>query len=114
MNENKIGKRLSLLRKARSLTQCELAKIIGISQSALTDYERDKLRLHDSLIIKISQVLKISTDELLGIKNNYDIEAMPSLRLVRRMKEIEKLPLAQQKALLKNIDMFLKASRQEK
>jgi transcriptional regulator with XRE-family HTH domain len=74
MKEKKIGKRLALFRKARALTQCELAQIIGISQSTLTDYERDKLRLHDSLIVKISQALKISADELLGIKNNVNIE----------------------------------------
>jgi hypothetical protein len=30
------------------------------------------------------------------------------------MKEIEKLPSSQQKALLKNIDMFIKAAKKEK
>ena len=107
------GKRLARFRKIRGLSQTELSEKIGISQSTLTDYERDKLRLHDKLIVKIAKILKVSSDELLGIKNNGHKEPLPSLRLIRRLIEIESLPLSQQKALLKNIDMFLKAAKEE-
>jgi len=108
-----LGQRLARLRKKRALTQCELAKIIGIAQSTLTDYERDKLRLHDNIIIKIAKALKISADQLLGLKNVENNNKSPSLKLMKRLYEIEKLSLSQQKVLLKNIDMFLKAANSE-
>jgi transcriptional regulator with XRE-family HTH domain len=111
LNNETFGKRLSRFRKERGLSQNALAEKIGISQSTFTDYERDILRLHDKLIVKLSKILKISSDELLGIKNNGYKEPLPNLRLMRRLIEIERLPLTQQKALLKNIDMFLKASK---
>ena len=104
---------MAKLRKEKALTQIELAELVGISQSALTDYERGKLRLHDKLILKIAEVLKITTDELLGKKNNKTTN-ISSLRLSRRLKEIEKLAPADQKVLLRNIDLFIQSAKKKK
>jgi transcriptional regulator with XRE-family HTH domain len=116
MNKNYLnpiifGKRLSSLRKLKALTQTELATKIGISQSALTDYERGKLRLHDNLIVKISKILKISSDELLGIQNSYNLEILPSLRFLKRLNKIEKLPEPRKKTILRTIDDLIFASK---
>ena len=108
----KVGQRLATIRKQRALSQVELASKIGISQSTLTDYERGKLRLHDRLIISIAQALKVSTDELLGLdhtKNKNGASIAISLRIGKRLQKIEELPKSKQKALLTNIDNFLKA-----
>ena len=113
LNTETIGQHLAKLRKEKALTQIELAELVGISQSALTDYERGKLRLHDKLILKIAEVLKITTDELLGKKNNKTTN-ISSLRLSRRLKEIEKLAPADQKVLLRNIDLFIQSAKKKK
>jgi len=103
-----IGKRIAKFRKLKGLTQHELAERIGIKRVLLSDYERGKIRIHGEMVARIAKTLKVSADSLLGLNNNYKNE-IPSLKLMKRLYNIEKLPLSQQKALLKNIDNFLKA-----
>jgi transcriptional regulator with XRE-family HTH domain len=102
------GQRLARIRKAKGLTQVELAAQLGIIQVMVSDYERDKLRPYHEMIVKLAKALKISTDELLGVKPLKDATSHLSLKLLRRMQKIEALPAAKQKVLLQNIDMFLK------
>ena len=40
-----VGQRLARVRKERGYTQVELAKKIGITQTLVSDYETDRLRL---------------------------------------------------------------------
>jgi transcriptional regulator with XRE-family HTH domain len=65
-----VGKRLSELRKTRNLTQRELAKKLGISQSLLCQYEIGRQQLYADLIISIGAVLEVSADEILGLVKN--------------------------------------------
>jgi hypothetical protein len=58
----------------------------------------------------LAKALKVSSDEILGGGNGKsDLEAS-SLKIVKRLRKIEGLPPSKQKALLTNIDMFLKAA----
>ena len=54
--------------------------------------------------------LRSLADEILGVGNGKGSLEGPSLKLVKRLKKIEQLPLGKQKALLTNIDMFLKGA----
>jgi hypothetical protein len=55
--------------------------------------------------------LNVTTDELLrGKKNAATPKRQPSLKLLRRMEQIENLPPYRQRALLTTIDSFLAAS----
>lgn len=107
-----IGQRIARLRKARGLTQSELAEQIGIIQSLVSDYELENLRLSAEMAARFAQALAVSLDELVGLKPAKKKSAKGengelSLKLVRRLKGIEQLPPAQQKALLRTIDVFL-------
>ena len=62
------------------------------------------------VVVRFAQALKISTDELLGVEPWRGEDDRPSLRLVRRLKKIEKLPAAHQKTILKTIDIFVKGA----
>ena len=104
-----LGKHLANLRKKRGYTQVELAKELGIIQAIISDYERNRVRLHADMIIRLSQALSVSTDELLGIKNPTS-ENEPKLKLMQRVKKIEELPISKQKVLLQTIDTFLKGA----
>ncbi len=88
----------------------ELAERIGIIQALVSDYERDKLRLNAEMLIRFAQALEVQSDEILGLNNQQSGKKNPSLKILRRLNCIESLPAAQQKALLKTIDMFLKAA----
>lgn len=102
-----IGKRLARLRKERGYTQVELAKRIGIIQVLVSDYERDRLRLNAEMLIRFSSALEVSADEILGIEKSTKNGKKPSLKILRRLNKLESLPPAEQKSILKTIDLAL-------
>jgi transcriptional regulator with XRE-family HTH domain len=105
-----MGQRLARIRKEHGYTQVELGKKVGIIQSLLSDYERDKLRLTAEMAVRFALALDISTDELLHPKSKKHSGRKPTLRVLRRMKQIESLPAAQQTAVLRTIDAFVRAA----
>ena len=74
--------RIQDLIKDSSITQAELASIIGLSESALSRYLKGQTEmLGDGYIIKIAKHFNVSTDFLLGEtdipdRKNYDIEEL--------------------------------------
>ena len=74
--------RIQDLIKDSSITQAELAGIIGLSESAFSRYLKGQTEmLGDGYIIKIAKHFNVSTDFLLGETNipdrkNYDIEEL--------------------------------------
>jgi transcriptional regulator with XRE-family HTH domain len=104
-----LGLRLARIRKEHGLTQQQLAERTGLIQVLISDYERGKLRLNAEMAVRFADVLGVTTDELLrGKKEPPSAKKQPSLKLIRRMEQIESLPPYQQRALLTTIDAFLK------
>jgi transcriptional regulator with XRE-family HTH domain len=108
-----LGQRLARLRRERGLTQVELAQRLGVAQPVVSDYERGELRLHGQLIVKLTELLGVSSEELLGLKKPTTNGAIKNRRLLRRLQEIERLPRRDQQALLRTIDRFLESFRPE-
>ena len=120
LGDETLGQRIARLRKAKGYTQTDLAQELAQGESAqkqisnirvlISDYERNKIRPHYEMIVRLALVLGVTADELLGIKQPKKKNDEPSLKIQKRMKNVEKLPPAQQKVLLKTIDTFLKAA----
>jgi transcriptional regulator with XRE-family HTH domain len=106
-----IAQRLARIRRERGMTQVELAQRLGVAQPVVSDYERGELRLHGQLIVKLSQILGVSSEELLGLKKAPSNGALKNRRLLRRLQAIERLPRRDQQALLRTIDRFLDSFR---
>lgn len=111
-NTEPVGKRIAKIRKHRGLTQTQFGERIGITQTLVSDYEIGRAHLSDEMLIRFALELRISVDYLLGLEKSEHIEPI-SRTLANKMAKIEKLPPNEKKALLKNIDMFLKASIQD-
>ena len=109
-----IGQRIARLRKERGYTQKELAETIGIVHVIVSDYERGKLRLYDEMVSRFALALEVSTDEILGLKEMKHSEIKPSLRIVRRLNDIEVLPITEQKAIIKTLDMMIDSAKRKK
>ena len=66
LSQKEIGKRIMLLRKAKGLSQDELAKNIGLSRSSLVQVEQGNRYLDVLELHKLSLLLEFSLDEFLS------------------------------------------------
>jgi transcriptional regulator with XRE-family HTH domain len=91
-----------------------LSERSGLPRLLLSDYERGKVRIYADTLAKLAKALDVVPEQLLSGNSSSKVsEQVPSLRLIKRIQKIERLPLSQQKALLKYIDMFIKAAESE-
>lgn len=88
----------------------ELAERLKVSQSNVSDYERDNLRLHADVIVELTKILGISSDELLGITPDQRAAVVRDVRLARRLAQIDHLPKRDKDALVRTISAFLERS----
>lgn len=70
------GKKLKSLRNEKNITQSELAKRIGVSTSAIGMYEQGRREPDARILQKICEVLDTTTDYLLCINTNNDINTI--------------------------------------
>ena len=59
--------RLKILRKARNISQADIAAQLGIKPAAISKYETGRVLLTEYSIEKICRLLHVSADELLGL-----------------------------------------------
>jgi len=114
LSDESVGQRIARIRKLRGMTQALLAAKIGIERTVIANYEKDRLRIYDEMVARIAIALSVSTDELLGLKTaGPSMDDVASLRLVRRLRKIEQLPPAKQKAIIQTLDMALQGFESE-
>lgn len=109
-DEESFGVRLRRLRKAKGLTQVELADAIDSSQRMITYYETADGLPSAPVVLKLAKVLGVSNEELLGIRTNsrkVSPEAPENIRLWRRLKQVEKLSPAERRQVLQLIDALV-------
>jgi transcriptional regulator with XRE-family HTH domain len=107
VEEKAIAKRLRDIRTRRGKTQVEMAKVLGISQSLYSEYERGDVRLHGGLIAGLARTLRTSADELLLLKAPKENGTTRDRRFLKRLDKIDKLSKTDKQVLLTTIDAFL-------
>lgn len=108
MTKVEIGRRLRALRGERGMTQIELAHAMGIHQTNLSQMERGIRGVGTRQVLKLCRALKVSPDRLLSLQAKQEPSA-PSrnTRLLRRVRQVEQLPVEHQEAVVKMLDAFL-------
>ena len=102
-----LGDRIRRFRIAKGFTQAELAGKIGVPQQTITYYELKGSSPPPEILVKIADVLDVSTDVLLGRKKTGragDREPARDVRRLRHLKRLDELPINDRKALFKIID----------
>ena len=107
-----IGKRLQSIRKKRGLTQKELGEKLGLTREAIASYEAGRSRLMDTILIDLAGILRVSINEILGLKRQTD-ETPISRRWAKRMEIIESLPESIKKHILRTLDDVIKANTRQ-
>ena len=65
------GKNFRLLRKESGYTQKEVAEKLGISQSNVSDWEKNVARPEYENLIGLAEIYNVTLEELLGLPNTF-------------------------------------------
>lgn len=106
--EQRIGKQIQKLRKAKGYTQQVFAEKIGLSTNYLSDIERGKSSPRMDKLVTIINALTCSADDIFAdvINNGYIIKTS------RLSERLEKLPPEEQERAFAILDAFLSSSNQ--
>lgn len=66
--ETTLGKRIAALRKQKELRQDDIAQLLDVSPQAVSKWENDQTCPDIGLLLKLAQILGVTTDELLSGK----------------------------------------------
>jgi transcriptional regulator with XRE-family HTH domain len=104
------GERLAELRAERGLTQIQLAEMIGSSQRAISAYETVAEYPPTAVVVELAKVLKVSADELLGLRpvrldrSKEDPEAR---RLWKKFQQVMTLPEKDRRAVIRLVNSLV-------
>tara|TARA_B100001093_G_scaffold364391_1_gene349191 strand:+ start:636 stop:1049 length:414 start_codon:yes stop_codon:yes gene_type:complete len=101
------GERMAYYRKQKGLTQQELAKELEISRELVGHYERRCENPSIEFLIKLSKVIDISIDELLGLKPEKPKKG-PSPKALKLAERISALPRNKQSFVIGMIEGAIK------
>lgn len=73
------GERLRAARRARDLTQTELAELVGISMKSIAAYERGIRDPGTETVAKMAEVLGVTSDHLMGAEEQRQPTRIPVL-----------------------------------
>jgi transcriptional regulator with XRE-family HTH domain len=111
-----MGGRIAALRKARNITQVQLAEKLGISQQTLQSYERGRRRVPVSVSAMpvVAQHLTVSLDELFDAPSQGAAKSAPAKRgplpqWQQQFQRIATLPRAKQQVVMQMLDGVLAA-----
>jgi len=111
--ETRFGERLQNIRKARGLTQVQLAEAAQTTQRAVSYYETEAGFPPAPAVISLAKALQITTDELLGVKPPKVApveENSEARRQWKRFQMITTLPERDRKAVVRLIHSLVAAS----
>lgn len=103
------GKKLAECRKAKNISQKELAEIFNTSHTTIGKYERDEMIPSIEAAKKFAKILDTTVDYLLGETNNADLFKDP--KMLQRFQNISNLSEKGRDSLLRIIDNFIKAAK---
>ena len=110
------GRRLAAIRLERGLTQIELAEAIGSNQRLLSYYENVADHPPAAVIAELARALKVSADELLGLKplrvdrSKEDPEAR---RLWKKCQQVLELPEKDRRAVIRLVNSLVETKGRE-
>ena len=77
--ENSFATALREIRKRRRLKQEDLARMVGVGRPTIANWERGAKLPSLASLVKLSQVLQVSTDELLGTATAQQASSGPQI-----------------------------------
>ena len=103
-----MGQRIAQFRKAKGLTQVQLAEALGIAQQTMAHYEGGSLRIAVALLKELTRLLDVSFEELIGEPSPaHKKKRGPHSKLEQQMLKIQQLPRTKQKFVMEMLDTVI-------
>ncbi len=102
-----LGERVMQLRKARNITQVQLAEALGVSQQAVQSYEVGRRRIPVCTLRLLVKTLSVSLDELMAEGEHAPRKRGPVPQVQRQLERISALPKPKQRAVMDVIEALL-------
>ena len=102
-----LGTRVADARKARNLTQQDLADHLGVAQQTYAQYESGIRRIPASMLPKLAHHLGLTLDELMGVGSASKSKPGPASKLELQIEQLRQLPKATQKVVINMLDGVL-------
>lgn len=102
-----LGERVAQLRKARNITQVQLAQALQVSQQTVQSYEVGRRRIPVSTLRLLAKTLGVSLDELMAEGEHAPRKRGPVSQIQHHMERIHQLPKPKQRMLMEMIDAVL-------
>lgn len=103
------GKKLAECRKAKGLSQRELAKLLNTSYSVIGKYEREEITPSIEAAVKLAKILDTTVGYLLG--ENKQATLLKDPAMLKRLQDIENLKEKDKMCVLYAVDNLLKAAK---
>jgi transcriptional regulator with XRE-family HTH domain len=103
----RLGARVSELRKAQNITQVEMAQTLGVSQQTINSYEVGRRRIPVSALPTLARSLGVSLEELLGEDAGATKKRGPAPKLQQQIERIQQLPRTQQRFVMQMLDTVI-------
>jgi transcriptional regulator with XRE-family HTH domain len=101
------GKRLVAAREDAGLSQRELAEKLGISQRALSWWDRENVALKPGQMTALAEALDVTADYLLGRIPAKKRGAGPTGKAQKVFEAVSRLPRHQQKKIIDVVESFV-------
>jgi len=107
-----LGARVAELRKAKNITQIQMAELLGVSQQTINSYEVGRRRIPVSALPTLATALTISIEEVLGetATQNKNNKRGPAPKLQKQVEIISQMPKAKQKLATDLLDAIIQQS----
>lgn len=103
------GKKLAECRKAKNLSQKELAELFKTSHTTIGKYERDEMTPSIDAAKKLAKILDTTVGYLLG--ENEQANLFKDQKMLKRLQDIMGLPEKEKDCIITTIDHFIKAAK---
>ena len=103
-----IGQRIAEARERAGISQAQLAEMLHTQQPAVAYWERNAKSLRSDVLAKLTQILGVSCDELLGTRLPRQAATKPIGKARQLFEAVSKLPRRQQEKIFDILQPFVR------
>ena len=102
------GPKLATLRKARRLTQSQLAELLDVLPPVISRWENGVSKPQFDYVVKLASVLEVSFDDLLGDQHGKPAFEIKNRRLQELCRQVDRLEAQDQDVICHVMDSLIR------